>query len=330
MAIPSNACVSLSHNRSRDMYAVLSVRRLHPSVQEIASWMSVAHEVDEPAPVTTPHIVQTAASCLSRSSFASYHTSRITCTYSLRAVLAACRRPIRFVLSRTPRPRLGCAGAIRNQWGGGQGNLQSFVGFVDGLNSAHLMFANDGARSRRPLAHACTLACCRTHAHTLAHARSHTRARTLTHSRTHAHRLTHARSQANARRLTHVGTHVCVHPRSHAHPPSYASRTQADASVDVGLLFLLLPLHPSPRRTSCVASFARPAPCCLQVPSRLQCVTFGSSFRAFVVRHFSAAELYALACPSSTPVPRRKACLQLAIYVARGHYKQKASGKASP
>jgi len=23
--------------------------------------------------------------------------------------------------------------------------LQSFVGFVDGLNSAHLMFANDGA-----------------------------------------------------------------------------------------------------------------------------------------------------------------------------------------
>jgi len=40
---------------------------------------------------------------------------------------------------------LGLTGAIRNQWGGGQGNLQSFVGFVDGLNSAHLMFANDGA-----------------------------------------------------------------------------------------------------------------------------------------------------------------------------------------
>ena len=36
-------------------------------------------------------------------------------------------------------------GALRPLWGGGQGNLQSFVGYTDGLNSAHLMVSNDGA-----------------------------------------------------------------------------------------------------------------------------------------------------------------------------------------
>lgn len=40
---------------------------------------------------------------------------------------------------------LGLVGALRTQWGGGQGNLQSFVGYTAGLNSAHLMLANDGA-----------------------------------------------------------------------------------------------------------------------------------------------------------------------------------------
>ena len=36
-------------------------------------------------------------------------------------------------------------GAVRNSFGGGGGNLQSFVGYAAGLNSAHLMYANDGA-----------------------------------------------------------------------------------------------------------------------------------------------------------------------------------------
>lgn len=36
-------------------------------------------------------------------------------------------------------------GAARPKWGGGQGNFQSFVGYVAGLNSVHFMFANDGA-----------------------------------------------------------------------------------------------------------------------------------------------------------------------------------------
>ena len=43
------------------------------------------------------------------------------------------------------RTGVGLVGAARPKWGGGQGNFQSFVGYVSGLNSVHLMFANDGA-----------------------------------------------------------------------------------------------------------------------------------------------------------------------------------------
>jgi len=43
------------------------------------------------------------------------------------------------------RAGVALTGAIRNTFGGGQGNIQTYAGYVDGLNSAHLMFANDGA-----------------------------------------------------------------------------------------------------------------------------------------------------------------------------------------
>ena len=43
------------------------------------------------------------------------------------------------------RAGIGLTGAIRNAFGGGQGNIQTYAGYVDGLNSVHLMFANDGA-----------------------------------------------------------------------------------------------------------------------------------------------------------------------------------------
>jgi len=39
---------------------------------------------------------------------------------------------------------VGLVGAVRSTFGGGQGNLQTYAGYVDGLNSAHIMFANDG------------------------------------------------------------------------------------------------------------------------------------------------------------------------------------------
>ena len=42
------------------------------------------------------------------------------------------------------RAGLGLVGAVRSQAGGGQGNLATFAGYQAGLNSAHLMFANDG------------------------------------------------------------------------------------------------------------------------------------------------------------------------------------------
>ena len=35
-------------------------------------------------------------------------------------------------------------GAARSKIGGGQGNLQTYAGYTEGLNSAHIMFANDG------------------------------------------------------------------------------------------------------------------------------------------------------------------------------------------
>jgi len=35
-------------------------------------------------------------------------------------------------------------GAVRSKAGGGQGNLQTFAGYTSGLNSAHVMFSNDG------------------------------------------------------------------------------------------------------------------------------------------------------------------------------------------
>ena len=40
--------------------------------------------------------------------------------------------------------RLSLVGAVRSKWYGGQGAVQSFVGYTSGLNSAHLMFSNDG------------------------------------------------------------------------------------------------------------------------------------------------------------------------------------------
>ena len=45
----------------------------------------------------------------------------------------------------TTAPPLFPTGALRNQFGGGQGNLQTYAGYVDGLNSLHVMYANDGA-----------------------------------------------------------------------------------------------------------------------------------------------------------------------------------------
>jgi len=39
---------------------------------------------------------------------------------------------------------LGLVGAVRSSFGGGQGNIQTYGGYVDGLNSLHVMFANDG------------------------------------------------------------------------------------------------------------------------------------------------------------------------------------------
>lgn len=39
---------------------------------------------------------------------------------------------------------LGLVGAMRSSFGGGQGNIQTYAGYVDGLNSVHFMFANDG------------------------------------------------------------------------------------------------------------------------------------------------------------------------------------------
>lgn len=39
---------------------------------------------------------------------------------------------------------LSLVGAVRSKWYGGQGAVQSFVGYTAGLNSAHLMFSNDG------------------------------------------------------------------------------------------------------------------------------------------------------------------------------------------
>jgi len=39
---------------------------------------------------------------------------------------------------------LGLVGAVRSSYGGGQGNIQTYAGYVDGLNSLHVMFANDG------------------------------------------------------------------------------------------------------------------------------------------------------------------------------------------
>jgi hypothetical protein len=39
---------------------------------------------------------------------------------------------------------LGLVGAVRSSFGGGQGNIQTYAGYVDGLNSLHVMFANDG------------------------------------------------------------------------------------------------------------------------------------------------------------------------------------------
>ena len=40
--------------------------------------------------------------------------------------------------------RHGVVGALRPTFGGGQGNLQTYAGYTEGLNSAHIMFANDG------------------------------------------------------------------------------------------------------------------------------------------------------------------------------------------
>jgi hypothetical protein len=42
------------------------------------------------------------------------------------------------------RAGVGLVGAVRSAYGGGQGNLQTYAGYTEGLNSAHIMFANDG------------------------------------------------------------------------------------------------------------------------------------------------------------------------------------------
>ena len=42
------------------------------------------------------------------------------------------------------RAGLGLTGAVHSAFGGGQGNIQTFAGYTEGLNSAHIMFANDG------------------------------------------------------------------------------------------------------------------------------------------------------------------------------------------
>jgi len=39
---------------------------------------------------------------------------------------------------------LGVVGACHSKIGGGQGNLQTFAGYTSGLNSAHVLFSNDG------------------------------------------------------------------------------------------------------------------------------------------------------------------------------------------
>ena len=42
------------------------------------------------------------------------------------------------------RAGVGLVGCVRSAFGGGQGNLQTYAGYTEGLNSAHIMFANDG------------------------------------------------------------------------------------------------------------------------------------------------------------------------------------------
>ena len=42
------------------------------------------------------------------------------------------------------RAGVGLVGALRSTFGGGQGNLQTYGGYTEGLNSAHIMIANDG------------------------------------------------------------------------------------------------------------------------------------------------------------------------------------------
>jgi len=42
------------------------------------------------------------------------------------------------------RAGLGLVGAVRSTLGGGQGNMQTYAGYTEGLNSGHIMFANDG------------------------------------------------------------------------------------------------------------------------------------------------------------------------------------------
>lgn len=42
------------------------------------------------------------------------------------------------------RAGVGVVGALRSTFGGGQGNLQTYAGYTEGLNSAHIMIANDG------------------------------------------------------------------------------------------------------------------------------------------------------------------------------------------
>ena len=42
------------------------------------------------------------------------------------------------------RAGVGLVGALRSTFGGGQGNLQTYAGYTEGLNSAHIMIANDG------------------------------------------------------------------------------------------------------------------------------------------------------------------------------------------
>ena len=42
------------------------------------------------------------------------------------------------------RAGVGLVGALRGTWSGGQGNLQTYAGYTEGLNSAHILVANDG------------------------------------------------------------------------------------------------------------------------------------------------------------------------------------------